>query len=80
MPLGDLSEAHPLRTVVPKTASLRNGKLPSFPKSPVELYMDTKMMTATEPDWIRSAIEKHRVWIESVRGVSIEKTLILRAS
>lgn len=36
-------------------------------------------MTATEPDWIRSAIAKYREWIESVQGVSIEKMTALRA-
>jgi hypothetical protein len=36
------------------------------------------MMTATEPDWIRSAIEKHREWIESVQGVPIDKMTVLR--
>src|ERR1035441_9651732 len=39
-----------------------------------------RIMTATEPDWIRSAIAKHREWIESVQGVDIEKTVVLRAS
>lgn len=42
--------------------------------------MGTKIMTATEPDWIRSAIAKHRSWIESVQGVSIEKTIVLHVS
>jgi hypothetical protein len=42
--------------------------------------MDTKLMTATEPDWIRSAIAKHSQWIESVQGVTIEKTTVLIVS
>jgi ATP-dependent 26S proteasome regulatory subunit len=42
--------------------------------------MDTKLMTATEPDWIRSALAKHCRWIESVQGVSIEKTAVLLVS
>lgn len=46
----------------------------------VELLMGTKLMTATEPDWIRSAIAKHRRWIESVQGVTIEKTTVLVVS
>lgn len=37
-------------------------------------------MMATEPDWLRCAIEKHRVWIESVQGVAIEKTVALMVS
>ena len=37
-------------------------------------------MTATEPDWIRSTIEKHRGWIESVQGVTIEKMAVLQVS
>jgi hypothetical protein len=46
----------------------------------VELYMDIKLLTATEPDWIRSAIAKHRRWIEAVQGVTIEKTTVLVVS
>ncbi len=34
-------------------------------------------MIATEPDWVRVAIEKHRAWIESVQGVSIDHLLVL---
>jgi hypothetical protein len=41
--------------------------------------MDPKIMTATEPDWIRSAISNYREWIESVQGVTIEKMAVLRA-
>ena len=39
---------------------------------------DSKLMIATEPDWIRSAIEKHREWIESVLGVTIGKMVVIR--
>jgi hypothetical protein len=42
--------------------------------------MKNRFMIATEPDWIRSAIEKHREWIESVQGVTIDKMIVLRAS
>jgi hypothetical protein len=37
-------------------------------------------MNATEPDWIRSAIKKHRAWIESVQGVSIEQAIVLQVN
>ena len=37
-------------------------------------------MIATKSDWIRSAIAKHCGWIESVQGVNIVKTVVLRAS
>ena len=37
-------------------------------------------MIATEPDWIRGAIEKHREWIESVQGVTIERMALVQAS
>jgi len=40
--------------------------------------MEPKIMTATEPDWIRSAISNYREWIESVQGVTIEKMAVLR--
>lgn len=39
--------------------------------------MITKQMFATEPDWIRGAIENHRGWIESVQGVSIDQMVVL---
>ena len=42
--------------------------------------MKNRLMIATEPDWIRSAIEKHREWIESVQGVTIDQTMVLRVS
>jgi hypothetical protein len=38
------------------------------------------MMIATEPDWIRSAITKHREWIEFVQGVTIERMAVLQVS
>jgi hypothetical protein len=43
----------------------------------VEELMSEKVMTATEPDWLRAAISKHRAWIESAAGVPLEKTIIL---
>jgi hypothetical protein len=36
-----------------------------------------RLMIATEPDWVRAAIEKHRAWIESVQGVSMDRLLVL---
>lgn len=42
--------------------------------------MSDKVMTATEPDWIRGAISKHRAWIESATGVPIDKTIILQVA
>ena len=45
---------------------------------PVDRSMSTRIMIATEPDWIRSAIAKHREWIESVQGVTIGKMAVLR--
>jgi hypothetical protein len=48
--------------------------------SPVDSYVGTKTMVATEQDWIRNVVARHREWIESVQGVAIEKTVILDAS
>jgi hypothetical protein len=48
--------------------------------APVDIWMSTKMMVATEPDWIRSTIEKYREWIESVQGVPIERMAVLQVS
>ena len=42
--------------------------------------MSEKVMTATEPDWVRGAISKHRAWIESVLGVPLEKTIIFEVA
>ena len=42
--------------------------------------MDMKTMIATEPDWIRSAVEKHREWIESVQGVTLERMALVQVS
>lgn len=42
--------------------------------------MSEKVMTATEPDWVRGAISKHRAWIESLVGVPLEKTIILEVA
>ena len=47
---------------------------------PLEELMSEKVMTATEPDWIRGAISKHRAWIESATGVPLEKTIILEVA
>ena len=38
------------------------------------------MVAATEPDWVRGAIAKHRAWIESTIGVPLEQTLILEVA
>jgi hypothetical protein len=46
----------------------------------VEELMSEKVMTATEPDWLRAAISKHRAWIESVAGVPLEKTIVLEVA
>jgi hypothetical protein len=46
----------------------------------VEELMSEKVMTATEPDWLRAAICKHRAWIEAVAGVPLEKTVILEVA
>jgi hypothetical protein len=42
--------------------------------------MNEKVMTATEPDWLRAAISKYRAWIESATGVPLEKTIILEVT
>ena len=42
--------------------------------------MSDKVMAATEPDWVRGAISKHRAWIESCVGVPLEKTIILEVA
>ncbi len=42
--------------------------------------MSEKVMTATEPDWLRAAVNRHRAWIESVAGVPLEKTIILEVA
>jgi len=65
---------------VPANFCFLGGILPDFPKQLVKLYMDTKILIASEPDWIRSAIAKHHAWIEYVQGVSIEKTVVLQVS
>jgi hypothetical protein len=54
--------------------------IPENGGAPVDIFMSTKLMVATEPDWIRSAIEKHRKWIESVQGVPIERMAVLQVS
>jgi hypothetical protein len=58
----------------------QSQKLSEHGGSPVDSYVGSKTMTATEPDWIRDVVARHRVWIESVQGVAIEKTVILDAS
>jgi hypothetical protein len=55
-------------------------KLPGSGASPVDSYVGTKTMVATEQDWIRNVVARHREWIESVQGAAIEKTVILDAS
>jgi len=42
--------------------------------------MSERVMAATEPDWLRAAISKHRAWIESLVGVRLEKTIILEVA
>ena len=42
--------------------------------------MSERVMNATEPDWLRAAISKHRVWIESLVGVPLERTIILEVA
>lgn len=42
--------------------------------------MSAKVMTATEPDWLRAAISKYGAWIESIAGVPLEKTIILEVA
>jgi hypothetical protein len=39
--------------------------------------MHKRQIQATEPDWIRSTIDKYRSWIQSALGVSIEQAIIL---
>ena len=57
-----------------QTQHYKANRLGSYPD------MSNKVMVATEPDWIRSAIAKHREWIESVLGVNIDQIMALRAS
>jgi hypothetical protein len=37
-------------------------------------------MQATEPDWIRGTIDKHRDWIETALGISLERAIILEVA
>ncbi len=39
--------------------------------------MDASIFTATANDWIRIAIDKHKLWIESQLGVSFDDALLL---
>ena len=69
------------------TTTRSSGKFPFHPETlpeihaePVDICMSRKLMMATEPDWIRSAIEKYHEWIESVQGVTIERMAVLQVS
>lgn len=39
--------------------------------------MDRTQLPAIETDWIRGAVDKHKRWIETVFGVSLEQAVIL---